>query len=127
MSRVHGYTHTKAIREERRATAQARQTDRGARNSLTQLERLDTKLGVGVGARKERARLAANLRTTTGDVGEVASAPTFRTALQRRLYEAQQRAIVAGLDLAQPGAERTAVTRLAFRPDGMVTKRKIPA
>ena len=126
MSRRHGYTHTKAIREERRAKAEPRQTERAARNSLTQLERLDAKLGVGIGAKKERARLAGNLRTTAGEVLGEASAPTFRTALQKRLYEAQQRGIAAGLDLAYPGAEQT-VTRLAFRPDGKVTKRKIPA
>jgi len=47
---------TKEIRQEE---AEARQRARDGRSPATQLAHLDAKLGVGVGAKKERARLNA--------------------------------------------------------------------
>lgn len=41
----------------KRAKALARQEARGARSAAEQLKALDKRLGVGVGAKKERARL----------------------------------------------------------------------
>jgi len=45
------------VREERRKEAEARQAERDQLTPEKQLARLDERLGVGVGAAKERARL----------------------------------------------------------------------
>lgn len=50
---------TESVREERRREAEARQKERDQLSAEEQLARLDERLGKGVGAARERARLQA--------------------------------------------------------------------
>lgn len=50
---------TESVREERRREAEARQKERDRLSAEEQLARLDERLGKGVGAARERARLQA--------------------------------------------------------------------
>jgi len=47
--------------QEKREDATQRQAERDERSPGTQLRRLDTLLGAGVGAKKERAKLVAQI------------------------------------------------------------------
>ena len=53
----------KGVQEERRKAAEARQAERDKRTPAQQLAHLDSFLGVGKGATKERARLQAMIST----------------------------------------------------------------
>lgn len=56
-----GMPVTKAIRAFRRKEAEARAAERAKRSPAEQIAKLDLKLGAGVGAKKERARLVAQM------------------------------------------------------------------
>jgi hypothetical protein len=51
------YPNTKSMREERRKLAEVRQAEYAALSPQEKLARLDQRLGVGVGAKRERAWL----------------------------------------------------------------------
>jgi len=56
-----------AVREERKRNAEARQRQRDELSPEEQLAALDKRLGVGVGAARERARLQALLDRNKND------------------------------------------------------------
>lgn len=56
-----------AVREEKRQAAHARQQLRNALTPAQQLAVLDDRLGVGTGAKRERARLEALINTKKGE------------------------------------------------------------
>ena len=49
----------KSVQAKRHALAEEQNLPRKSRNAAQQIEELDRRLGVGVGAKKERARLAS--------------------------------------------------------------------
>jgi len=55
-----------AVQEERRLAAEARQRLRNELTPAEQIERLDARLGAGIGAKRERARLHEQLIAEKG-------------------------------------------------------------
>jgi hypothetical protein len=67
-------------RSARQAEAQERNAARAALTDQQQLDRLDTILGVGIGAKKERARLAKRIV----EVAKKTSAPKKKKAAKKK-------------------------------------------